>query len=224
MIWIATGLILSSVNRAFTCNRTNQGEIIRHVKMFPFHPFLNIWYFLSDILSDIPINTLSDSCSAASEYLRLNLIPLESPRKSLKCLAHIADLLEKHAFVKLSLITGFTKKLAAHFSKPSWLAKDTNNALRQARSNRRFLYSTGEQFFFHGQNALIAYLEFDNLKQIVSETAPSSNGSEAIMKKEELKIQLAISASLTCPIPELWSNLTKTTTRRDNSSTRTSRK
>ena len=32
---------------------------------------------------------------------------------------------------------------------------------------------------------------------------------------EELKIQLAISAGLTCPIRELWSNLTKTTTRRD---------
>ena len=32
---------------------------------------------------------------------------------------------------------------------------------------------------------------------------------------EEFKIQVAISAGLTCPIRELWSNLTKTTTRRD---------
>ena len=32
---------------------------------------------------------------------------------------------------------------------------------------------------------------------------------------EVFKIQLAISAGLTCPIRELWSNLTKTTTRRD---------
>ena len=32
------------------------------------------------------------------------------------------------------------------------------------------------------------------------------------MKNQELKIQLAISAGLTCPIRELWTNLTKTTT------------
>ena len=64
---------------------------------------------------------------------------------------------------------------------------------------------------------MVAYLEFDNLKQIVSETEASSNGSKAIlqlMKNQELKTQLAISAGLTCPIRELWSNLTKTTTRR----------
>ena len=166
---------------------------------------------------------LSDSCNAASKTNRLlaakldTIAPLSTPRKSLKCLAHIAGLLEKHAFVKLPLITGFTKKLAAHFSKPSGLAKDTNYALWQARSRRRFLYSTGERFFFNGQNALIAYLEFDNLEKIASETAPISNGSKAIlqlMKDPELKIQLAISAGLTCPIRELWSNLTKTTTRR----------
>ena len=167
---------------------------------------------------------LSDSCNAASKTNRLlaakldTIAPLSSPRKSLKYLAHIAGLLEKHAFVKLPLITGFTKKIAAHFSKPSGLAKDTNHALWQARSRRKFLYSTGERFFFNeGQNALIAYLEFDNLRQIASETAPSSNGSKAIlqlMKEPELKIQLAISAGLTCPIRELWTNLTKTTTRR----------
>ena len=34
------------------------------------------------------------------------------------------------------------------------------------------------------------------------------------MRNQELKIQLSISAGLTCPIRELWSNLTKTTTRR----------
>ena len=48
------------------------------------------------------------------------------------------------------------------------------------------------------------------------ETAPSSYGSKAIfqhMKNEELKIQVAISAGLTCLIRELWSNLTKTTRR-----------
>ena len=166
---------------------------------------------------------LSDSCSAASKTNRLlaakldTIAPLDSPRKSLKCLAHIAGLLEKHAFVKLPLITGFTKKLAAHFSKPHGLAKDTNYALWQARSNRRFLYSTGERWFYNGTNALVAFLEFDNLEQLASETAASSNGSKEIlqlMKNQELKIQLAISAGLTCPIRELWSNLTKTTSRR----------
>ena len=70
---------------------------------------------------------------------------------------------------------------------------------------------------FNGQNALIAYLEFDNLEKIASETARISTGSKAIlhlMKDPELNIQLAISTGLTCPIRELWSNLTKTTTRR----------
>ena len=70
---------------------------------------------------------------------------------------------------------------------------------------------------FNGQNALIAYLEFDNSEKIASQTAPISNGSKAIlqlMKDPELNIQLAISTGLTCPIRELWSNLTKTTTRR----------
>ena len=44
---------------------------------------------------------------------------------------------------------------------------------------------------------------------------PDSNGSKAILqllKNHELKIQLAIISSLTCR--ELWTNLTKTTTRR----------
>ena len=141
---------------------------------------------------------LSDSCNAASKTNRLlaakldTIAPLSTPRKSLKCLAHIAGLLEKHAFVNLPLITGFTKKLAAHFSKPSGLAKDTNYALWQARSRRRFLYSTEERFFFNGQNALIAYLEFDNLEKIALETEPISNGSKAIlqlMKDPELNIQ-----------------------------------
>ena len=64
---------------------------------------------------------------------------------------------------------------------------------------------------------MIAYLEFNNLERLTSETAASSNGSKEIlnlMKNQELKIQLAISAGLTCPIRELWTNLTKTTTRR----------
>jgi len=94
MIWIATGLIPSSVNWVFTCYRTNQREIIRHLKMFLFHPFLNIWYFLSDI----PIDTLSDSCSAASDYLRQTWYHCSFgfTRKSLKCLVNIAGLLKIH--------------------------------------------------------------------------------------------------------------------------------
>ena len=97
MIWIATGLIPSSVNWAFTCYRKNQREIIRHL-MFLFHPFLNIWYFLSDILSDILSDTLSDSCSAASDYLRQTWYhcSIGFTRKSLKCLANIAGLLKIH--------------------------------------------------------------------------------------------------------------------------------
>ena len=102
-------------------------------------------------------NVLIDSCNAASKSqlqslaAKLDTIALlESPRKTpRKCWAHIAGL--------------FTKKLAANFSKPSGLANmHTNYALWQTRCYRIFLYSTGERFFFHGQNALIAYLEFDN--------------------------------------------------------------
>ena len=98
MIWIATGLIPSSVNLAFACYRKNQREIIRHLKMFLFHPFRNIWYFLSDILSDILSDTLSDSCSAASDYLRQTWYHCSFgfTRKSLKCLANIACLLKIH--------------------------------------------------------------------------------------------------------------------------------
>ena len=108
-------------------------------------------------------------------YLLLNLMPLLhwNLLEILKCLAHIAGHFEKHAFVKLLLITGFALKFAAHFLKQSGLEKDTNYALWQARSYQRFLYSTEERFFFHGKNTLIAYIEFDNLKQIVSETAIS---------------------------------------------------
>ena len=66
--------------------------------MFLFHPFLNIWYFLSDILSDILSDTLSDSCSAASDYLRQTWYHCSFgfTRKSLKCLANIAGLLKIH--------------------------------------------------------------------------------------------------------------------------------
>ena len=108
MIWIATGLIPSSVNWAFTCYRKNQREIIRHLKMFLFHPFLNIWYFLSDILSD----TLSDSCSAASDYLRQTWYhcSIGFTRKSLKCLANIAGLLKIHTCPIRKFWSNLTKK------------------------------------------------------------------------------------------------------------------
>ena len=63
---------------------------------------------------------------------------------------------------------------------------------------------------------MIAYVKFNKSKPILSETAPSSYVSKAILqhtKNEDSKIQLAISAGLTCLIRELWSNLTKTTRR-----------
>ena len=62
---------------------------------------------------------------------------------------------------------------------------------------------------------MIAYLEFNNLER--SEAAASSDESKEILqliKNQELKIQLAISAGLTCPIRELLTNLTEITTRR----------
>ena len=94
MIWIATGLIPSSVNWAFTCYRNNQRKINRHLKMFLLHPFLNIWYLLNDILGDILSETLSDSCSSASDYLRQTWYHCSFgfTRKSFKCLANIAGL------------------------------------------------------------------------------------------------------------------------------------
>ena len=99
MIWIATGLIPSSVNWAFTCYRNNQREINRHLKMFPLHPFLNIWYLLNDILGDILSETLSDSCSSASDYLRQTWYHCSFgfTRKSFKCLANITGLLKIHS-------------------------------------------------------------------------------------------------------------------------------
>jgi len=103
---------------------------MRHLKIFLFHLFLNIWYFLSDILSD----TLSDSCSAASKTNRLfaaNLIPLLlwihkkiSQMFSSAKLAHIAGLLKIHTCPIREFWSNLTKT-----TKRRWLS-DNIGALK----------------------------------------------------------------------------------------------
>ena len=115
--------------------------------------------------------------------------------------------LGKNAFVKLSLIT------SGLFL---WLHQKTCSKFLKAKWTRKHAYKLC--FMASTKLSKISLLYKRTIFRIASETTPSSNGSKAILqriKNEELKIQLAISADLTCPIRELWSCLTKTTTRPD---------
>ena len=169
-------------------------------------------------------SVLTDNCRSAnlsnkSLCRKLDEIaPLLNPRKSLKCTVHLCALLDKHSLKKLQLIEPFIRKVAAHFAKPSGLAKDNLYQLWQVKSNLRFLYATGERFFFLGNNALIAILEFEKLKQIVDENQGASNGAKEVyqlMKDSKLKEELMIMAGLACLIRQLWTHLTIKSTRRE---------
>ena len=144
------------------------------------------------------------------------LAPLDNPRKSYKCTVHQCGLLDKHSLTKLPLITPFVKKVAAHFAPPSGLAQDNLYQLWKVKSKSKFLYSTGQRFFFIGNNALIAFLEYDKLYQIVEENQAASNGAKEIfqlMKNPKLKEELSLMAGLACLIRQIWTHLTKKTTR-----------
>ena len=144
------------------------------------------------------------------------LAPLETARKSLKCTVHQCGLLDKHSLTKLPLITPFVKKVAAHFAPPSGLAQDNLYQLWKVKSKSKFLISTGQRFFFIGNNALIAFLEYDKLYQIVEENQAASNGAKEIfqlMKNPKLKEELTLMAGLACLIRQIWTHLTIKTTR-----------
>ena len=168
-------------------------------------------------------SVLTDNCRSANLSNKSlcrkldNVAPLLNPRKSLKCTVHLCALLDKHSLKKLKLIEPFIRKVAAHFAKPSGMAKDNLYQLWQVKSNLRFLYATGERFFFLGNNALVAVLEFEKLHQIVEENQGASNGAKEIyqlMKNSSLKEELTIMAGLACLIRQLWTHLTIKSTRR----------
>ena len=167
-------------------------------------------------------SVLTDNCrsaNASNQLLCLKLdeiAPLNSPRKSLKCTVHLCGLLETHSLNRLPLVKPFIKKVAAHFAPPSGLAQDNLFQLWQAKSKSKFLYACGSRFFFHGNNALIAFLEYDTLFQIVSASKGSSNGAKEIfqlMKNPKLKEELAVIAGLSILIRQLWTHLTIKSTR-----------
>ena len=168
-------------------------------------------------------SVLTDNCRSANLSNKSlcrkldDVAPLLNPRKSLKCTVHLCALLDKHSLKKLKLIEPFIRKVAAHFAKPSGMAKDNLYQLWQVKSNLRFLYATGERFFFLGNNALVAVLEFEKLHQIVEENQGASNGAKEIyqlMKNASLKDELTIMAGLACLIRQLWTHLTIKSTRR----------
>ena len=167
-------------------------------------------------------SVLTDNCrSANASNQRLcskldEIAPLDSPRQSLKCTVHLCGLLETHSLNCLPLIGPFIKKVAAHFSPPSGLAQDNLYQLWQARTKSKFMYACGSRFFFIGNNALVAFLEYDTLLQIVTECKGSSNGAKEIhhlMKNPKLKEELAIMAGLASLIRQLWKHLTIKSTR-----------
>ena len=167
-------------------------------------------------------SVLTDNCRSANASNKAlcrkldQIAPLQISRKSLKCTVHQCGLLDKHSLSKLQLVTPFVKKVAAHFAPPSGLAQDNLYQLWKVKSNAKFLYSTGERFFFLSTNALIAYLEYDKLHQIVSENQAASNGAKEIfqlMKNPELKEELSLMAGLACLIRQLWTHLTIKSTR-----------
>ena len=167
-------------------------------------------------------SVLTDNCRSANASNKAlcrkldEIAPLDNARKSLKCTVHQCGLLDKHSLTKLPLVTPFVKKVAAHFAPPSGLAKDNLYQLWKEKSNMKFLYATGERFFFVSNNALIAFLEYDKLEEIVKENKAASNGAKEIyqlMKNSKLREELSVMAGLACLIRQLWTHLTIKSTR-----------
>ena len=143
--------------------------------------------------------------------------PLQSPRKSVRCVVHLCALLEKHMMSHLKLLSPFAKKVAYHLSKPTGQAKDNLYDLWTRTSSRRFKHSVGERFFFETDNILVSFLDFDKLLSFVSRNKSSSNGMKQLhelMKNKNLHKQMLLLSGLAPLIRELWKTLTVRRTRK----------
>ena len=160
---------------------------------------------------------LTDNCSTAVSGSRKlaqsldDICPLASSRRTLRCTVHLCALLEKHALNRLPLLTNFAKKVSFHLVKPAGQSKDNLFDLWCRKSHRRFQHSHGERFFFHTNNLMVSFLDFNKLFSFARENSSNSNGAKEIqllMSNKELKPQLLVLAGLGPLIRDLWKKLT----------------
>ena len=163
---------------------------------------------------------LTDSCknaTATREKIAAKLddiSPLEFDRIALPCVPHAANISEEDLIKQVSP-TGrleiLSRKVGAVISSPRGVPMDNIFGFWQALvPEKQFLYSHGKRFRHRLQNIILAFIKFDELRQVVNQTKSISVGAAAIaeiLEDQSIYFEMAICGSLLPLLDFFWSDL-----------------
>ena len=171
---------------------------------------------------------LTDSCrnaTATREKIAAKLddiAPLDSDRVALPCVPHAANISEEDLIKNVSpsgRLEMLSRKCGALISAPRGVPMDNIFGFWQALvPEHRFLYSHGKRFRHRLQNIILAFIKFDELKQVVNQTKSISVGAAAIaevLEDQSVYFEMAICGSLLPLLDFFWSELSSCQTGMD---------
>ena len=163
---------------------------------------------------------LTDSCrnaTATREKIAAKLdadSPLESERVALPCVPHAANISEEDLIKYVSpsgRLEVLSRKCGAVISAPRGVPMDNIFGFWQAVvPDHKFLYSHGKRFRHRLQNIILAFIRFDELKQVVNQTKSISVGAASIaeiLEDQSIYSEMAICGSLLPLLDFFWSEL-----------------
>ena len=171
---------------------------------------------------------LTDSCrnaTATREKIAAKLdeiSPLESDRVALPCVPHAANISEEDLIKHVSpsgRLEVLSRKCGAVISAPRGVPMDNIFAFWQAIvPEKKFLYSHGKRFRHRLQNIILAFIKFDELKQVVNQAKSISVGAASIaelLEDQSIYFEMAICGLLLPLLDFFWSELSSCQTGMD---------
>ena len=167
------------------------------------------------------ISIISDSCSNAvalrqklvQKFDESNLLDSEQ-RIGLPCDIHIFNIAEEDT-IKFTSPSGrleaLSKRCGYIISQPKGQPQD-NIFLHWKRMvpSKKFKYYLGKRFRYRLDNIVLAFTEFQNLKQVVEQTASTSSGASAIkalLNDHSIYVEMAVVGSMIPLLEHCWSKL-----------------
>ena len=167
------------------------------------------------------IAVITDSCSNAvatrqklvQRFDEMNLLNNEQ-RHGLPCDVHIFNIAEEDT-IKFASPTGklesLAKKCGYSIAVPKGQPQD-NIYLHWQRlvPSKKFKYYLGKRFRYRLDNIVLAFTEFENLKQVVEQTASTSSGAFGInqlLQDQSIYAEMAVVGSMIPLLEHCWSKL-----------------
>ena len=167
------------------------------------------------------MSIISDSCSNAvalrqklvQKFDELNLLDNEQ-RIGLPCDIHIFNIAEEDT-IKFTSPSGrleaLSKRCGYNICQPKGQPQD-NIYLHWKRMvpSKKFKYYLGKRFRYRLDNIVLAFTEFQNLKQVVERTASTSSGAstiKALLDDHSIYVEMAVVGSMIPLLEHCWSKL-----------------